>query len=98
VSIYKGSYPQPPGYKARQTSRDAAAGIAPKAQSLRVRCYEALKERPGTAEDLAERLGAPVMNIRPRLSECANMGLIRDTGRRGPASGGQQAIIWEIVP
>ena len=96
MSVFK-SYPDAPGWKAQSTSKAAAEGVTPKAGSLRSRCYDALKERPGTAEDLAERLGAPVMNIRPRLSECFARGLIRDSGRRGPAMGGQRAIIWETV-
>lgn len=94
----RGGYPHHPGFKARQTAKDAADGIAPKAKSLRMRVYDAIKEMPGTPEDIAERLGEPVMNIRPRTAELSARGLIEDTGIRGLAMGGRRAIIWRVKP
>lgn len=103
MSIYKTAYPDEPGWKARETSRQAAEGVAPVAGSLRARVFDSLKTAgPGTPEDIAARLGEPVMNIRPRLSELATTkgnrrALIVDTGQRGPAMGGRRAIIWKIA-
>lgn len=96
MSIYKTQiYPDAPGYKARDTSREAAEGVAPKARSLRARVFDALRELgEGTPEAVAAHLGEPLMNVRPRFSECAAKGDIVDTGRRGLADGGRKSIIW----
>lgn len=92
------TYPHRPGWRAEGTSREAAEGIAPKAKPLRERVLAELRQAPGSPEQLAKRLGEPVMNIRPRLSEASKLGLVRDSGKRGRAQGGRMAIIWEIVP
>lgn len=90
-------YPDGPGYQARETSKAAAAGIAPEVKSLRERVLEALKRAPGTPEEVARRIGAPVMNVRPRATELSKKGLIRDSGKRGKATGGRRAIVWEVA-
>ena len=91
-------YPNAPGWKGRATSREAAQGMAPKATTIRDRVLASLKRYPGTPEDIAGRIAEPVMNVRPRFSELAAKGLIEDTGRRGPASGGRWATIWRVTP
>lgn len=90
------AYPAQPGFKARQTSQAAAAQIAPKAVSLRARVLDAIKEKPGTPEEIAARLGEPVMNVRPRCSELAARNLITDSGARREAMGGRLAIVWQV--
>lgn len=91
-------YPEAAGYKARDTSKAAAVGIEAGAKSLRARVYDAIKERPRTPEEIAERLGVPVMNVRPRCSELSERSLIVDSGQRGAATGGRQAIVWKVKP
>lgn len=88
-------YPDAPGYKARSTSRAAAEGVAPKAGTLRARVLDAIRARPGTPEEIAARLGEPVLNTRPRTSELVRMGLIEDSGERRKAMGGRSAIVWQ---
>lgn len=90
-------YPDAPGWKARETSRAAAEGIAPRAKTLRERVLDAVRAEPGTPEAIADRLGEPVMNCRPRLSELSARALVKDSGRRGPAMGGRKSIIWEAA-
>lgn len=90
-------YPEAPGFKARDTSRDAAEAMAPKAGGLRARVLGELRRGPGTPEDVADRLGEPVMNCRPRFSELSSRGLIEDSGARGRAMGGRKAIVWRTV-
>lgn len=90
-------YPLAPGFKARNTSREAAQAIAPKAKTLRERVLEAVKAAPGTPETIAARLGLPLLSIRPRFSELSALGKIRDTGKRGTSDGGKRAIVWEAV-
>ncbi len=91
------TYPDAPGFKARATSRAAAEGVATKSGPLRDRVLAALKVREGTPEQVALRIGEPLMNCRPRFSELARKGLIVDSGRRGLAMGGRQAIIWRAA-
>ena len=93
---FRQGYPDAPGFKARETAEDAANGIAGKAGSLRARVYAELRVGPATPEDIALRLGEPVHNIRPRLSELAARGLVEDSGDRGTAMGGRQAIRWRL--
>lgn len=90
-------YPHSPGAKRRDTSFAAAAAIAPKATIIRERVLEALKVQPGTPEQIASRIGETVMNVRPRCSQLAALGLIEDSGARGTAMGGRKAIIWRAV-
>jgi hypothetical protein len=92
------AYPDHPGHKRRRTSRAAAEAIAPKAGSIRSRVYDALKVASGTPEEVAARIGEPVMNCRPRFSEPSARNLIRDTGQRRTAMGGREAIVWEVIP
>ncbi|MEH0194550.1 hypothetical protein V7S57_02325 [Caulobacter sp. CCNWLY153] len=92
-----GAYPAQPGHKARATSAEAARGIAPRVKSLRERVLDAIKVRPGTPEQIAHRIGEPLMNVRPRCSELARQGLIRDSQARADAMGGRKAIVWMAV-
>lgn len=90
------NYPDAPGWKARETSRAAAEAIAPKAATIRERVYAALKVQPGTPEQIAKRIGETVMNVRPRCSQLSAAGLIEDSGTRGQAMGGRNAIVWQV--
>lgn len=90
-------YPEAPGFKARETSRQAAEAIAPKAMSLRAMVFEEIKRRPSTPEEIAERLRQPVHNIRPRTSELSARCLIVDSGERREAMGGRRAIVWKAA-
>lgn len=94
IEDFLGGYPSHPGWKGRGTSKAAADGIAPEAKGLRARVLEAVKARQGTPEQIAHRLGVPLMNVRPRLSELAAVGLVEDSGERGTAMGGRKAIVW----
>ena len=91
-----GGYPQHPGHKREGTSKDAADGIAPRAKSLRMRVFDALKTRPNSPEGLSDILGEPVHSLRPRFSELSARNLIEDSGARGVAMGGRPCIIWRV--
>lgn len=90
-------YPDRPGHKRRETSKAAADAIAPVAGNLRERVLAAVREKPGTPEQIAARLNVPVMNVRPRLSELSRKSLVVDSGKRGKAMGGRQAIVWRAA-
>lgn len=90
-------YPDYPGAQARDTSQAAADAIVPVARTLRARVLDEIRKAPGTPEQIAHRLGVPLMNTRPRLSELSARGLVVDSGARGTAMGGRKAIIWRAA-
>lgn len=93
---HRAFYPDTPGHKGnRDTGRAAAAGMEPKAGTIRARVLAAIREKPGTPEEIAERIREPVMNVRPRISECSVLGLVEDSGERAKAMGGRMAIRWK---
>lgn len=96
-SLFDDVYPGGPGHKGRETSRAAAQAVKAKAPLLRERVLAEIKKRPGTPEQIANRLSLPLMSVRPRCSELSAKGLIKDSGGRGTAMGGKQAIIWMVV-
>lgn len=91
------TYPTAAGWKARDTSRAAAEAITPKAPTLRARVLEAIQQQPGSADDIAIRLGVSWMSVRPRCSELAARGLIEDGGLRDIATGGKRCIVWRAA-
>jgi predicted HTH transcriptional regulator len=91
-------YPARPGWKARQTAQDAAASVAGRAPRLRQLCLEALHERgPMTADECADRLQVDKLSIRPRFSELAALGRIRDSGERHLNASHKRAIVWTVT-
>lgn len=92
-------YPNYPGHKARETSEDAAKAIAPASQILRAQVL-ALMDDGGwtmTADEAAEALGKDRLSIRPRFSELARMGKIKDTGLRRSNDSGRNAVVWCVT-
>lgn len=91
------SYPQAPGWKARDTARDAARAVKPRARLLRERItdllYPALQL---TADEAADILDVSILSVRPRFSELAADGYIVDSGLRRPNSSGKSAIVWRL--
>lgn len=88
-----------PGYKEKTTSREAAYAIAPSAEILRERAYDAIKdagEKGKTADEAAEAIGSTPLAVRPRLSELRAMGRIQPgtIHKRRPSSTGKSSIVW----
>ena len=91
-------YPQAPGAQDRSTSHEAAAEVAPAAPLLRARALEVLERSNGlTADEVAGRLGESILSIRPRLTELARLGDVRDSGARRKNKSGRSAIVWMPV-
>lgn len=89
-------YPNTPGWKKRDTSREAAQSID--AKTLQDMTYKAIMVRPSTADEVAAHLNVDKLSIRPRCSELAKMEKIRDSGeRRQNLSSGKKAVVWEVV-
>ncbi len=73
-----------------ETARDAARYIEAggKAKTLRQHVLDAIEAQSGTPEELWARLKSQGVDhlltaVRPRCSELARMGLIKDSGERG---------------
>ncbi|MFY9350509.1 MAG: hypothetical protein WBL20_19250 [Sphingobium sp.] len=92
------TYPNVPGAKARDTSFEAAEQVAPRAPILRARCLEVLEHSNGlTADEVAGRLGLSILSVRPRITELARDGKVRDSGARRNNVSGKRAIVWMAV-
>lgn len=93
---YQPSYPAVPGWKGRDTSREAAERVPAKVLQAKV-----LAEfRPGcwfTADEVAERLNLSVLSVRPRVCELSALGKLRDSGERRKNPSGRSAIVWQAV-
>ena len=91
-------YPNAPGAKARDTSREAAVSVAARAATLRACALAAIADYgPLTADQVAELLRESVLAVRPRLSELAARGLVVDSGIRRPNASGRSAIAWSTA-
>lgn len=84
-------------FKVQGTSSDAAESMVSKAQTLRTKVYNALKEKPMTADQVSEVIGETVLSTRPRLSELRKKGLIEDSGKRELNESMKQAVVWRVV-
>lgn len=93
---YAESYPITPGWKARDTSRQAAERVP--AALLRGKVLaEFERQKYLTADEAAQALGLSVLSIRPRVTELAHLHKIMDSGSRRPNASGRSAIVWVLV-
>lgn len=93
----KPRYPNVPGAKTGDTSREAAEAMQPRAGFLRAQVLDCLRMCSMTADECARMLNESVLSIRPRFSELRALGLIADTGDRIPNDSGRNAIVWCIA-
>jgi len=92
------NYPDGPGFKARGTSASAAEEMAETAPVLRARALRILESSMGlTADEVAGRMGASILSVRPRISELTRLGKVRDSGERRRNASGKSAIVWAAV-
>jgi DNA-binding transcriptional regulator GbsR (MarR family) len=91
--------PENVGWKGRDTSAAAARSIAPRVGTLKAQVLACLDEAKGplTADEIAEMTGGLVVSIRPRLSELANAGVVKDSGLRRDSAYGNQQVAWVLA-
>lgn len=89
-------YPNRPGWKAQETSKQAAREMVDQCKGLQLACVVALREENYTADEIAERLNESILAIRPRLSELLRKGKIEDSGLRRQNESGKSAIVWRL--
>ena len=88
------SYPDNPGFKEGETSRDAALRFGLNASTLRDRTYQYTCHHPQQrADQIAAALNESPWAVRPRVSELRRMGMIANDGRgRNPS--GMTVHLW----
>jgi len=86
-----------PAARDTDTSRAAAASVAPSAARVRSMVMSAIRASAQdglTADEAAGHLGMSVLTVRPRVSELGKSGAIVDAGVRRPNQSGRRAIVW----
>lgn len=84
----------------RQTSAEARGAILDGLPRLRRQVLKAIAAagRVGlTADEAAALEGLSPLSTRPRCTELAEAGLIRDAGERRRNASGRNAVVWEAV-
>ncbi|WP_049806691.1 hypothetical protein [Bradyrhizobium genomosp. III] len=95
-----GDYPDNPGFKASGTSQEAAQAIAGHAKKLRARVLGEIASTPAglSADEVAGRLKASILSVRPRVSELHRAGEIRRSEERVKNASGMAAAVWVVAP
>ncbi|MXO74856.1 hypothetical protein GRI40_06430 [Altererythrobacter aerius] len=95
-------YPNAPGFHpgSPETSREAAASVAPAAANRSNLALRFVRERApvgATSDEVASRYEWERYSSRPRLAELHKRGLIVDSGRRREGASGRKQVVW-VVP
>ena len=94
-------FTQPPMVhkNAKDTERLAAEFIAPRVTGLRLKTLQSLAAIPSglTGSQVADKIGAWIYSVKPRLTELQNMGLAEDSGARAKNERGRQEVVWQIT-
>lgn len=93
-------YPDGPGARRSDTSREGAAFIAPSVGTLQARALSAIREAGeygATTNELCDLLGVGRDSLQPRTSELRRQDLIFDSGQRRKNSSGVAAIVWTAI-
>lgn len=93
-------YPANPGFKSAGTSQEAAQAIAGHAKTLRALVLSEIAATPAglSADAVADRLGASILSVRPRVSELHRSGEIRKSDERAKNASGMAAAVWIVSP
>lgn len=91
-------YPMTPSVGQTDTSRLSAEAIAPKVETLREQALAVIRERPSTADEVAEAINESILNVRPRCTELSKLGLTMDSGLRRKNKFNRSCIVYKVVP
>lgn len=91
------TYPNTPGWKEAETSKDAAESVRDRARILREAALALIEEVGLTSDEIAQCLGESVLSIRPRVSELRRMKLVTKSGLRRANASGRMAHVWKIA-
>ena len=96
-------WPGDPGPNVHKNAKDteiaAAEFIAPKVTGLRLQALQSLASaQPGlTGSQVADRMGAWLYSVKPRITELQRMGLVADSGERARNERKRQEVVWKIT-
>ena len=84
---------------ARDTEIEAAEFVAPKVTGLRFKALTALRDAPAglTGSQVAQKMGAWIYSVKPRLTELDRMRLVEDSQRREKNDRGRKEVVWQIT-
>ena len=91
------AYPNVPGARRNECSREAAEAMNGRAERLRDAALSLLKDTALTADEIAALLKETVLATRPRITELKAMGLIYNTGKKRKNISGVNASVWRAV-
>lgn len=92
------NYPSSPGFKKFGTSEEAARSMKQSASSLQQKIIRLLQVEGSTTADIcAEKLGVDRLAIRPRFTELAKLGIIRETGEKRKNKSGRMASVYRLI-
>jgi hypothetical protein len=94
-------YPDVPGFKGAETSREAGRRISRHASTVRdlvLAEFRAAFPMGLGADEIAARLNQSILTVRPRCSELLAAGLIEQTHQRRRNASGMSAAIWRAPP
>lgn len=90
-------YPEIPGWKRTDTSREAAEAVKPSVPYLQGKVLEYLRANgPSTTREIARGLSIEYASIQPRTSELRKLNKLSDSGARRK-EGRVSVIVWRAV-
>jgi hypothetical protein len=93
-------YPNSPGWKGGETSREAGNAISADAKNLRGKVLSLMRDLAPealTADQIAIRLRRSILSVRPRVSELARLGKLVSVEERGKNESGMSARKWRAA-
>ena len=91
------SYPTTPGYRKRETSKEAASQVK-NVSELHEKIWFMLSEKGALTDyELADAIGIEFRKVQPRRSELAAQGKLIDSGTRRKTPYGRNAICWQCA-
>lgn len=93
-------YPMTPGYTNDTTSLEAAQKVEPVVTSMRGKVLAFIRSRGtsgATPDEIADALNMLVVTARPRTTELARMGFVRDSHLRRRNCNGNNSIVYIAV-
>jgi len=98
ISLSKGKLADiPPHQRHSDTSRMAAASVAPIFSGVRLQVLRAISKHPMTDEQGQGIVGMTGNSYRPCRVTLMDAGLIEDTGSRRKTISGRTAVVWGIT-
>ena len=90
------SYPHQPGFRERETSKEAADSMRRTSNRVQELVLGQLARHPGglTVHEVAELLAMTVASVQPRFSELRVLGKIAASGERRKNASGRRAHVW----